>query len=296
MLDKHVRAAMKMPRLPKNPYAALLQPMVIVPNDETDKPVIADAGSIVVLTDQAGLYRDRISPITRRADEILVHYGNAKTPKLGWLTQKFGAKAMRPSKGPSFLVTTKTETAVNAWEQIRLKIARMRKTDPALWCARWLATHGSKHPSLIREVTRFFGGKPIKNEPFDARCTRLFTLILNTELDMATAKKGKSKKNKKSKGKEERTTKSKKSKTSTKKSKREKPDASDRITTKQDEHVIRRLVKENPRRAGSEKAKIWNKLKKGMTVGEFVGKGGSRASVKRYIENGWIKLLKPTAE
>lgn len=301
MLTKELRTAARLPKPPKNPYAALMTPMVIVPDDPNAKVVIADAGTIIRLADQSTLYRERVSPITRRADEILVHYGKAKTPTLGWITHRHALpalKLMKPSKGPTFLVTTRDENSLIAWEQLRLKVARTRKSDPNNWIARWLATHGSKYPRELREVTRLFGGKPIKNEAFEDRCIRLFSLILNTELDMATAKKGKNKKSKKGKDAVEKTSKkSKKNKSGKKKSgKKERVDSGTRITTKHDEHVIKRLVKENPRRAGSEKAKIWARLKKGMTVGEFVKKGGSRASVGRYIQNGWVKLLKPRGE
>lgn len=303
-LDKDIRNAMKMPTPPKNPYAALMEPMVIVPDDPEEKVVVADAGTIVRLMDQAVLYRDRVSPITRRGDELLVQYGAPGKLKLGWLTNKQSPKIMKPSKGPTFLVMTKSEDALVAWEQVRLLVARTRKTDPTNWIAPWLATNGAKHPKLLREVTRYFGGKPIKNEPFEERCARLFQLILSVELDMATAKTSKSKKvSKKNKGSKknkdvETETPSKKSSKKSKKEKKtkkvkstkSKKSKSDRITKADDERVIIRRIKENPRRAGSKKAKIWDKLKKGMTVGEFVAKGGGRAHVGYYIKNGWVKL------
>jgi hypothetical protein len=141
-----------------------------------------------------------------------------------------------------------------------LKVARARKPGVQTWIVPWLMKHGKQHPRELREVTRFFGGKPIKNEELSVRVRRLFTLIYGTEaFDMAT-KTAKSKKAKAS------------AKVSKKTTKKAKP-SKDQVTAKQDEYVIRRLVKENPRRAGSEKAKIWAKLKKGMTVGEFVKKG-----------------------
>lgn len=289
-LAKDIRATMKISAPPKNPYAALMQPMVIVPNDPAEKVVIADAGTIVKLADQTNFYRDRVSPITRRSDEILVHYGSAKKPSLGWLTNMLGGKVMKSSKGPTFLARTSSEDALNAWEQFRLKVARTRSKDPTNWIAPWLAHHGSKYPSHLREVTRLFGGKPIKNESSDTRIERLFTLILHTELDMATAKSKKSKKHKvrdeKPKGKTAKPAKQTKSRVG----------GDDRLTSKHDGCVIKRLVQENPRRAGSAKAKLWDKLRKGMTVGEFVGKGASRASIKRMRENGWIKLLKPKGD
>lgn len=301
MLDKHIRRAMKMPVPPKNPFVALMEPMVIVPDNREDKMVIADAGSILRLMNQATLYRDWISPVTHRADELLVQYGKPGALKFGWITNKQDPKIMKPSKGPTFLVNTRKDSSLIPWELFRLKIGQARKKDPMMWLAPWIVTYGPKLPRELREVTKFFGGKPIKNEPFDDRCMRLFTLILHTELDMASAKKGTKKgKGKKSKDSAEKTSKksksSKKDKSGKKKSKSgSKKEASSEKSASKDDYVIKRLVKENPRRAGSAKAKIWDKLKKGMTIGEFVEKGGSRASVGRYVENGWVKLLRPGA-
>jgi hypothetical protein len=272
-------------------------PMVIVPDDANGKTVVADAGTIIKLADQHTLYRNRVSPVTRRADELLIHYGKAKTPTLGWITHLHGSKAMKPSRGPTFLVTTKQDDALMAWEKMRLKVGRARKPGTQMWIVPWLMKYGKAHPRELREVTRFFGGKPIANEEWKARVKRLFTLIYGTEeFDMATEK---GKKHKKTAPQEEPRTKKrgkKSSKKPGKKAKQAKPSrvsGSDRITVKHDAHVIKRLVQENPRRAGSQKAKVWDKLKKGMTVGEFVKKGGNRGAVRKYIEHGWIKLLKP---
>jgi hypothetical protein len=293
-----------------------MQPLVIVPNEPDGKAIVADAGSIVKLLNQQTLYRDRVSPITKRADEILVQYGKPKEPTLGWITNKIPPDAMKPVQGPTFLVTTQAEGAISAWDAFRLKIARTRKSNPAMWFAPWLVLNGKKYSREVREVTRLFGGKPIKNEEFQVRCERLFQLILHTEIDMSAAKakniaskksgKNKSKKqkggedeapvkkNKKGKGKVKADKPEKKSKSGGKE-KKSSGDFSPR-SRDFDNHVIKRLIQENPRRAGSEKAKVWDKLKKGMTVGQFAEKGGSRAIVAFYIENGWVKLLRPSGE
>ena len=283
-----------------DPYIVLLKPLTIVANNPEDKTVIADAGTIVQRCNSA-VYRDQLSPITHRGDEWLVRYGKPDKPKYGWLSVRASdpkATAIA-KKGPTFLVTTSDEASVSAWDAFRLKIGRARKADPGEWVVSWLARNGAKYPQELRALVREFGGKPIKNEGFDARCVAAFKLILKQEIDMATAKSAK-RKAKKGKVKAEVETKTKNAKkTSTAKSaqpkKKESASDSDRITSKQDDYVIVRLVKENPRRAGSEKAKIWDRIKKGMTVAEFCTKGGTRGAVGRYIENGWIKLRKPGA-
>lgn len=296
------------PAPPVNPYAALMQPLVIVADHAEGKSVIADAGTIIKLLNQKTLYRDRISPITQRSDEILVQYGKMDKPTLGWLTNKVPSNAMKAVKGPTFLVTTQSESDLSSWDAMRLKIARARKGNPAMWCAPWMVLNGKKYPRELREVTKLFGGTTVKNEGHEARCQRLFSLILHTEIDMSSAKaksiaksKGK-KKGKKSAPKVEvkKTKKTKKSKSAkpekkSKKEKKTKTGKSDFSARSRDfdSHVVKRLIQENPRRAGSNKAKVWDKLKKGMTVEQFASKGGSRAVIARYIENGWVKLLKP---
>jgi hypothetical protein len=282
----------RMPKLPTNPYVALMMPLVIVPDDPEAKVVIADAGSIVCLLDQQTLYRERMSPITRRGDELYVRFGRADKPQYGWLTNRLPPSVMKPTQGPTFLVQSKDESLLHVWDGLRLKIARTRKGHPNSWAISWLALNGEKYPRELREVTRFFGGTPIKNEPFDTRCIRLFSLILHTEIDMASAKASAKKSAKKGKKivAEKPTKKGKKTgKVAPAKAKGEFSSSSRAF----DNHIIRRLVKENPRRAGSEKAKIWDRIRKGMTVKEFCGKGGTRGAVRRFIENGWIKLLSP---
>ena len=286
-------------------YVALMCPTVIVPDNALDPVVIADAGSIVKLLNQRTLYRDRVSPITRRADEKLVEYGKADKPKLGWMLGAIPTQLFKPSKGPTFLVNTKSEDGLSAWERMRLAIARTRKSDPSNWFAPWLVTSGAKHPQLVREVTREFGGKPVKNEAFDVRAGRLFQLILKTELDMKTAKS--SKVSKKTKSKKQRddsederpakaAKKSKKEK-STKTKKVSRVSDGDKIGRDKDDYIIKRLIQENPRREGTHKYKIWSRLKKGMTVKEFADKGDgcSRTEVRAFVRNGWVKLLRPKA-
>jgi len=300
MLTKEVRKGAKAPKAPQNQFVALLTPLVIVPHQSEEKTVIADAGSIVRMADQRVMYRDRHSPITHRADEVLVYYGKADKPHLGWVTNRLDAKKIfKPVKGPTFLVQTKREEDASAWDQLRLLIGRARQRDADEWFVSWLAQHGEKHPQVVRRALRELGGKPIKNEPFDERCAKLFTIILNTEIDMKTAKASakSAKKNKKSKKAvevvEKKSKKTAKPAKASKSAKPSKVSGGVEVTKKHDDYIIRRLVKENPRRAGSKKAKIWDKLKKGMTVAEFVAKGGERGAVRKYIENGWAKILRP---
>jgi hypothetical protein len=305
-------------------YIAIMQPLVIVPDDIEGKPVIADAGSIIELMNQHTLYRERTSPITHTSDERLVKYGKTDHPTLGWISNKV-PNLVKPVHGPTFLVTTSAEDSVNAWDLFRLKIARIRKANPAMWCAPWIVLHGKKYPRELREVTRLFGGKTVKNESFEVRCARLFQLILHTEIEMstATAKKIGKKKGKKSAKSAPAEKVSKKSKMKTpekvmKKKKRvtEEPDAPIKKKGKKtaksgkktktsgefrannrehDDYIVKRLIKENPRREGTYKASVWALLKKGMTVKQFVEKGGGRTEIQRYIESGWVKLLRPSA-
>ena len=55
--------------------------------------------------------------------------------------------------------------------------------------------------------------------------------------------------------------------------------------------IIRRLVKENPRREGSKGYKNWTIYKKGMTYEEFLKAGGARSCLAKDIERKTVKLL-----
>ena len=271
-----------------------MKPAVIVPDDPDGKTIIADAGSIIQLADQTVMYRDRVSPITRRADERLVRYGKADKPVLGWMR---GPLFIKQSKGPTFLVTTSNEESVSAWDRFRFKIGRARTKDASEWLVPWLVRNGAKYPAELRAVVREFGGKPIKNEGFDARCAKAFQLILSTEIDMASAKAAKKAAKKGGKKAAKSATPARAAKSEKGKATKTKVKAdSGRVTRAHDDHIIKRLVKENPRRAGSEKAKVWDKLRKGMTVGEFLAKGGKRGAVALYVRSGWVKLLKPKGD
>lgn len=289
------------PKPPTNPYAVLLTPYVIVPQEADGKVVIADAGTIVRLMDQTTLYRNYVSPITRRGDELLVQYGNKDKLNIGWITNKSDPRHFKPTKGPTFLVQTKDEKLLSAWDQLRLAVARYRKGESARWLGSWLTEHGEKHKLLLREVTRFLGGKPIKNEPFAQRALRLLSLIIHSEIETmpekVTPKKGK----KSSKKVAKETSEAKSSKKSgkkksgggsaTKPAKAAKSRGEFTVRSNEyNDHVIRRLSKENPRKEGTQGYKLWAKLKKGMTVAEFMKVGGSRAVVRKYLDNGWVRL------
>jgi hypothetical protein len=283
-------------KLPVNPYAALLTPMAIVPDGATE-PVLADAGSIVKLMDQKNLYRDRISPITRRADELLVTFGAPKKQMLGWITQRIAPDAMKPVRGPTFLVRTKDEASLSKWDAMRFLVAKARKRNPSLWLGPWLLENGSSSPRLLREVIRFFGGKVGKSQDDASVLTQqLFQLIFNMELDVATIKsspKTKKAKATKTAKAEKPTKKAKASKNGTKPTgKKAGPPPSDRA---KDDFVIKRLTEKghSPFREGTAKESQWKMIRKGMTVADLVAAGGKRGDVNWYIKKGWVKLLRP---
>ena len=55
---------------------------------------------------------------------------------------------------------------------------------------------------------------------------------------------------------------------------------------------IHLLVNENPYKEGSRKATVYDLLKEGMTVDEFLQKGGTIADVKRMVKYERIALRK----
>lgn len=293
-------------------FRVLLRPTLIVPDHPQGKLTIADEGSIVKLMDMKVMFRDRLSPVTRRADEILVAWGKKGKEQLGWLAVT-AAHSMKPIAGPMFLVRTKDKKKLLVWDQLRYEIANAdlkQKNKQRWWLVPWCTAFGKDHLPEIKKTIREFGGKAKDTQDPDVHCEHLARLILKTEVDMATAradsktaKKGKIREIKK--GKVTKIEESKKSKKKGEKqnvasaeklkkaAKEANPKKFDPRSRDFDTFVVKRLVKENPRKAGTSKAKIWDKLKKGMSVGEFVERGGTRGAIAKYISKGWVKLLRP---
>lgn len=294
-------------------FVALMQPMVIVPDDESHKAFIADAGSIVLRCEQLKFYRNRVSPITGYSNETLIKYGTAKEAMLGWLAigtapaQQLGInKILKPVQGPTFLVRSRDESIVNSWDALRLKIAKSKTS-----LIGWLATHGEEHSQEIRTVIRDLGGKTYKNEPHEDRFKRLVLLILNTEIDEMPKAQKKTRKTRTEKGvrkvrtprkekeKKQRTKRrehnnERTSKRSTKVARRKKSGTPKpkRMTLAMNDHVIKRLEKPNFY-AGSSRADQWDLLRKGMTVSEFVDAGGARNLVGQWEKLKSVRLIAP---
>lgn len=238
--------------------------------------------------EQTVFYRDRVSPITRNADEVLVHYGKSNKVKLGWLA--VGTK-LKSVKGPTFLVQTRDSNTVKGWDAMRLLISNARAKYSNV--AEWLAANREVQRPLIREVIRQFGGKVLKSHDNDTRVKNLLSLILHTEIEEMPATKKVTKKVPKSSKKEAATK-------VVKKAKKSKADSNgtERVGHAIDGHIIKRLTEggKSPFREGSAKEKEWRAIKKGMTVGELVEKGGRRGNVNFYVRKGWVKLLRPKKE
>jgi hypothetical protein len=291
-------------------FRVLLRPAVIVPEmSAPGKPTIADEGSIVELMDQRVLFRDRVSPVTRNADEILVRWGPKGKEALGWLGKNI-VHSMKPVNGPLFLVKTKDSTRLSAWGQLRWLVA---SADARMlhkkrwWLVPWLLVHAKDNVPLLQKAIRDFGGRQKTDDP-DVLSAHLVRLVTGQETDMATARsatKGGKKAAKKAGSKKD--TKQAKKGTKHAKPEKEKAELPPLITQKNaklikpratdiDEYTVRRLIKENPRRKGTKAAKKWDILKKGMTVADFIDKGGKRSTIAKYVRKGWVKLTSASTE
>lgn len=296
-------------------YRVLLRPATLVPESgKNEKPLIADEGTVVELMDMRVLFRNRISPITQRADEILVRYGPKGKEALGWLGKNM-VNHMKPVKGPLFFIKSKSIDKLSPWGRIRyhVALADSKQIHKRRWSlVPWCAVYGEEHLTDVQQAIREFGGRSKPSEDCDAKCTHLYRLVTGQELDMAAAKKA-TKKGKKTAAKKTTTAPAK----TTKKSKKHKEkvaasaksngkvskkDLPTVVTEKNrklftprstefDTYVIKRLQKENPYREGSSRGERWAILKKGMSVGEYVKKGGRKASILGYLKLGFVKLV-----
>lgn len=272
-------------------YGALLSPTVIVPDSNEEKAFIADAGTIVKRAEQTVFYRDRVSPVTGTADEMLVHYGKSNKVRLGWLAR--GTK-LAPVPGPTFLVQTRDPSTAQGWDAMRLLVSNARAKYHGI--GEWLAGNAAVQRSLIREVTTQLGGLITLKQSNEVRARNLLSLIIHTEIEEMPAVKQKETK-KVAKGSVKASAKN-VDKVSTKKVKKAKSaPKSERSGHSQDEFIIKRLTENgaSPFRPGSTKEQEWKLIKKGMTIAQLVEKGGKRGNVNFYVRLGHVKLLRPKA-
>lgn len=296
-----------------NQYRVLLREALVAPdNMTTSKPVILSAGAIVELMDMRVMFRDRVSPITRRADEILVRYGQRGKETLGWLAKGTPMKVVR---GPLFFAKTSDAVALGPWDRVRYFVARADSKQmhhQRWWLGPWLQANAATADEEIKKAIRELGGRPDKKaaDP-DVHAAHLFHLITSQELDMATKKqstkkaKG-SKKAERVSNKKDKNEKAEKGAKAPKAVKAGKPAKAIKlapvITTKNhsayerqreyDTYTIKRLTKENPHRDGSTQGKRWAILRKGISVGEYVSKGGSRGTLSQWLRTGAAKLVR----
>lgn len=273
-------------------YRALLHEALVVPDSSKHKAVILAAGAVVELMDMRTMFRDRVSPVTRGANEILVRWGPRGKEHLGWLAKNVPLKNVN---GPLFFVKTTDKQALGPWDRIRFFVSRADQKQlhhQRWWLMPWLMANAAEFDVEVKKAIRELGGRPDKKDD-DAHAAHLYRLITGQEIDMKTnGKNTKTGKNSKS----NKTSASKKSDKSSAKTKGSAGGGKHGFTARSTEHdhmIVKRLVKENPRKAGTSKAKIWDKLRKDMTVGEFVAKGGTRGAVATYIKKGWAKLRTP---
>jgi hypothetical protein len=277
-------------------FVALMQPMVIVPDGDTEshKPFIADAGSIVLLCDQRILYRNRTSPVTGHSDETLIKYHTAASapPQLGWIAVHGINKLLKPVQGPTFLVRSRDENILAPWDVLRLKIAKSKMTVLG-----WLATHGEEHQQEIRKVIRDYGEKTFKSDTPEDRAKKLISIILKTEIEEMPKPQKKGRKVRVEKVRKARTEKparkekrTKRVEKPVKKSKRAEKPARTRMTLSMNDYRIKRLEKPNFYN-GSSREELWDLLRKGMTIAEYVDAGGTRNMISQWAKKGNVKLI-----
>lgn len=308
--DKKKRRKAHAPKEPQEPsrYRAVLREALIVPDHPNNRtPVILAAGAVVQLMDMRVMFRDRISPVTRRADEVLVRWGPKGKERLGWLSKDTPLKEVR---GPLFMVRTADRVKLSPWDRIRYFIGRAdaRQTHgKRWWLLPWLLANGAEFDVEVLKAIREFGGRADKKQTdTDVHVAHLYRLITGQEIDMKTereAVKGSKKSSKKGSKVTKEVKVAKKAKGN---GKAEKPAKLGKlpafVSSKNhakyqrerefDVFTIKRLTKDNPHRPGSTQAKRWSILKKGMSIAEYVAKGGSRGTLSQWLKGGAAKIVR----
>lgn len=217
------------------------------------------------------------SRVTGLPNEITVNavdiVGREQT---GWLAANTKLKPATKKK----LANGFGELRIAAWDTLRSKITFHEGWDVMTW----VATFGHLNIPLLHAVIRELGGVVPKTDDPDTANVRVLRLVLNNkELKMSAVKASRKS------GKGKKTTSSKVARGHRAKSKKESRGGG--RTSAFAGKVIRRTVKENPRREGSVGYKNWSIYKKGMTYEDFLKAGGVRGCLAKDIKRGHVKLV-----
>lgn len=308
-LKRKKHAADSKPKKPRDSqpsrYRAVLREVLVVPESPQEKAVILSAGAVVELMDMRTFFRDRVSPITRNADELLIRYGQRGKEQLGWLAK---GTPLKPVKGPLFFVKTADHAALAPWDRVRFFVARAdhkQTHGQRWWIAPWLIANVAMFDVEVKKAIRELGGRVDKEGDPDIHAAHLYRLVTGQELEMKAKDtkelKKANKANKNAKNAKAEKVAKKASKKADKQPTRKGgyPAVVSQKNAKQydrdrgfDTFTIKRLTKENPHRPGSTQAKRWSILKKGMSVAEYVSKGGSRGTLSQWISTGAAKIVR----
>lgn len=255
-------------------YRRLLAPAVVIPKQTGHafwQPQVLMEGAVVGV-----MKKNSPSSITGKANEITVKWRDAaKRDTLGWLAKntpmdnKMSKKEL--SRGGA------GEVRVAAWDTVRKRIG----TSPGWDAKTWICSFAETNLPLLHAVIRELGGKVPKTDDQFAAISRAVKLTTGEDITMKDATK--SKKTSGKKGGKKTSTK----KTSTKKAKRS--GGPGRTSAFAGKRIIR-LVKENPRRAGTRGYKSWRVIKKGMVYEDFLKAGGNRGALAKEVRLGRVKL------
>lgn len=266
-------------------YMRLLAPVIVVPKQEEGRPYwqgqVLTEGSVVGV-----MKKNSPSAITGKPNEITVKWKDAAgRVSLGWIAK---GSPMDNKMKKKELSRAAGDIRVTGWDTVRYRCS----VHPGWDVKKWVCVFGDQNVPLLHAVIRELGGKvPKSDDPFEA-IKLVVKLSTGEVITMATAEKTKSTAKKSSK-KNRTTTKAEKSSSKKARGSKKQRNANGAGRTSQFAGMrIIRLVKENPRREGSNGYKSWNVIKKGMTYEEFIKAGGNAGSLRKEVALGRVKMKK----
>jgi hypothetical protein len=255
------------------------------------------AGSVV------RLLAPKRSPVTEDTSEYYVAWHNCVGQEFsGWLPANVTFTQRRTSAALQYRSCDTPMERVSPWAQLRW---RWSGGAGRLTFSQWLQnTRTKKEAAVLALIVREFGGRVTEHDDVRTLATRIRRMVIphvglskESQMQLSTQKSSKGTPIILPSSSKKSTPSGKGKKTASKKTavaKKGKKTATQHIgrASKFAGCTFKKLVKENPRNAGSVGHKMWDKLRTGMTYEQYIANGGGRSHLAWDIAHGHVKVIR----
>lgn len=244
------------------------------------------------------------SPVTNDTTELYVQWEDCiGRQNFGWLPANVALTEKRTINKLRYR-SCNPKARLSPWAQLRAQF--FDGGAGRLTLSQWLQnTHTKKEAAVLALIVREFGGRVTEHDDVRTLATRTRRMVIpnvglskESQMQLSTQK-STSKgtpiilpSSKSTSGKGEKSSSSSKKTVSSTKTKKGKKTAHIGRMSKFAGCTFKKLVKENPRNAGSVGYKMWDKLRTGMTYEQYIANGGGRSHLAWDIAHGNVKVIR----